>query len=155
MAAVALALAPSSVQAAGWRLAATSQTESPRTYAATFVDTATIRREGNVVSFRSLTVWEQDVSSADNSRSLTSADCRDHSFRDLGITYYKGPALVEQGKPEPRSIAGPGSARDRMIGAVCGTQVWLTGVVKDPYGWSRAAFGKLHAGGYWPLELGR
>jgi hypothetical protein len=142
--------------AAAWRLAATGHSSSPRDYySATFVDTATIRRKGAAVRFRSLVVWEENISSGDNSRMLTSADCRDHSFQDLQIAHYKGRQVIEPGKLGPRSSASPESARYLAIEAACGVRPWLSKVLRDPYDWSRSTFLKLHAGGYWPLEIGR
>ncbi|HEX8307592.1 MAG TPA: surface-adhesin E family protein [Allosphingosinicella sp.] len=156
LAAVALAMSPSPANASAWRLAATGHSSHPREYySATFVDTATIRRERDSVRFSSLSVWEENISSGDNSRLLTSADCRDHSFQHLEIAHYKGGAFVEKGLPAPRSKAVWESALYRAIDAACGARPWLTKVVKDPYRWSRSAFRKLHSGGHWPLDIGR
>lgn len=153
---LALAMSPWPAEAAAWRLAATGHSSQPREYfSATFVDTATIRRERDSVRFSSLVIWEQDISSGDNSRVLTLADCRDRSFQHLEVAHYKGSAFVEKGRLEPRGKAVWDSALHRAIDAACGARPWLTKVVKDPYGWSRSAFLKLHAGGYWPLDIGR
>jgi hypothetical protein len=156
LAATALALSPWPPEAATWRLAGTGHSSHPREYySATFVDTARIARKGDTVRFSSLVIWEENISSGDNSRLLTSADCRDHSFQHLEVAYYRGGAFVENGALEPRSKAVWESALYRAIDAACGVRPWLTKGVKDPYGWSRSAFRKLHAGGHWPLDIGR
>jgi hypothetical protein len=155
LAAASLGLSSWPAEGAAWRLAATGHLdEAGNSYAATFVDTATIEREGDVVRFRTFIVWEENISSADNSRSLTSADCRDRGFQDLQLAYYKGNRLVDGGTPNLRGTAVWESAFYRTIEAVCGRRAWLTKAVKDPYGWAKSAFGKLHTGGYWPLHIG-
>jgi hypothetical protein len=102
-----------------------------------------------------MVVWEDDISSGDNSRFLTSADCRDRSFQHFEVTHYRAGRFVEKGTVEPRSKAVWESALYRAIDAACGKRAWLTKVVDDPYSWSKSAFRKLHAGGYWPLDIGR
>jgi hypothetical protein len=156
VATVALTMAYSPSEAAIWRLAATGHSSDPRDhYSATFVDTATIRRDGDFVKFSTLVVWEENISTGDNSKLLSSADCRDRSYRHLEVAIYQGGRLVEQGRLEPSGKAVPESAFHRAIDAACGARPWLTRAVPDPYNWSKSAFRKLYAGGYWPLEIGR
>lgn len=156
MTAIMLASLPAAAQPSAWRLAATSHTTGPPDiYAATFVDTASIAREGDWVSYWSASVWEQARSSGDNSRSHTRANCRSHQYQDRHVSFYHGTILVERGVEHPASPAAPESAKYLEIDAACGVRPWLTRIVADPYAWSRSAFRTLRAGGYWPLEIGR
>ena len=154
MAVIALASSTSVAQPPVWRLAATSRVSTPSDYyAATFVDTASIRRTGDQVAYRSLSVWGAGISSGDNARREMAANCRDHGYRALHTSFYKGSAAVENGAAEPAGQAAPESARYVEIDAVCGTGRWLTRQIRDPYAWSGSAFQTLRRGGYWPLEL--
>jgi hypothetical protein len=156
IATVAMTIAPWPAEGAVWRLAATGHSSNPRDhYSATFVDTATIRRDGDLVTFSTLVVWEENISAGDNSKLLSSADCRDRSYRHLEVAIYDGGRFLEKGKLEPSGKSVPESAFYRAIDAACGARPWLTKAVKDPYEWSRSAFRKLYAGGYWPLEISR
>jgi hypothetical protein len=155
-AAIAVALLPAAARPPAWRLAATSHATDPADlYAANFVDTSSIRRKGDTVSYRSFTIWEQGFSSGDNARSWRSADCRSHHYRLGPISYYKGTVAVESGTLIPESSAGFETAIYREIDAVCGAMPWLTRKVADPYARSRSAFVSLRRGGHWPLRMGR
>jgi len=156
MAAFLLATLPAAAQASAWRLAATSHTPGPPDiYGAAFVDTASIARDGDRVGYWSVNVWEQGLTSGDNARYYTSADCRSHLYRNRQISFYNGAIFIENGQEPPESPAAPESAKYLEIDAACGVRPWLTRIVADPYAWSRSAFRTLRAGGYWPLEIER
>jgi hypothetical protein len=134
LALAALAL-PHAAQAESWRLAAYSAQAPQMAY---FVDVDSVRRNGNIVTFKQQTIYETTSPTRDFDRSMLTrqADCgamtsfmRDSSF------YVRGKYLDTEAGPSDPTVAKPGSVLLTMLTTVCGRGDYFSPVVSNPEIW--------------------
>lgn len=135
----ALAL-PQAAQAQNWRLAAYASDAPKMAY---FVDVDSVRRNGNIVTFKQQTIYETTSPTRDFDRSMLTrqADCtamtsfmRDSSF------YVRGTYLDTEAGPSEPTVAKPGSVLLTMLNTVCGRGDYFSPVVANPEIWVLGKF---------------
>jgi hypothetical protein len=133
---------PHAAQAQNWRLAAYSNQAPQMAY---FVDVDTVRRNGNIVTFKQQTIYETTSPTRDFDRSMLTrqADCaamtsfmRDSSF------YVRGTYLDTETGPSDPTLAKPGTVLNTMLTTVCGKGDYFSPVVSNPEIWVLEKFRK-------------
>ncbi|MDQ0250004.1 hypothetical protein J2W22_002068 [Sphingomonas kyeonggiensis] len=140
--ALAALVVPHTASAQNWRLAAYSNQAPQMAY---FVDVDSVRRNGNVVTFKQQTIYETTSPTRDFDRSMLTrqADCtamtsfmRDSSF------YVRGTYLDTEAGPSDPTLAKPGTVLLTMLNTVCGKGDYFSPVVANPEIWVLEKFRK-------------
>ncbi|MDG2534882.1 hypothetical protein P6144_14575 [Sphingomonas sp. HITSZ_GF] len=140
--ALAALVAPHTASAQSWRLAAYSNQAPQMAY---FVDVDSVRRNGNIVTFKQQTIYETTSPTRDFDRSMLTrqADCaamtsfmRDSSF------YVRGTYLDTEAGPSDPTVAKQGSVLLTMLTTVCGRGNYFSEVVANPEIWVLEKFRK-------------
>jgi hypothetical protein len=140
--ALAALVVPHTASAQTWRLAAYSNDQPQMAY---FVDVDSVRRNGNIVTFKQQTIYEAISATRDFDRSMLTrqADCsamtsfmRDSSF------YVRGRYLDTEAGPSDPTIAKPGTVLLTMLNTVCGRGNYFSEVVGNPEIWVLEKFRK-------------
>ncbi|MFS2112543.1 surface-adhesin E family protein [Sphingomonas sp. Sphisp140] len=140
--ALAALVVPHTASAQNWRLAAYSNQAPQMAY---FVDVDSVRRNGNVVTFKQQTIYETTSPTRDFDRSMLTrqADCaamtsfmRDSSF------YVRGTYLDTEAGPSDPTLAKPGTVLLTMLETVCGRGNYFSPVVTNPEIWVLEKFRK-------------
>jgi hypothetical protein len=140
--ALAALILPNTASAQTWRLAAYSNQAPQMAY---FVDVDSVRRNGNIVTFKQQTIYEATSPTRDFDRSMLTrqADCsamtsfmRDSSF------YIRGRYLDTEAGPSDATLAKPGTVLLTMLNTVCGRGDYFSPVVTDPESWVLDKFRK-------------
>lgn len=133
---------PHTASAQNWRLAAYSDQAPKMAY---FVDVDSVRRNGNVVTFKQQTIYETTSPTRDFDRSMLTrqADCtamtsfmRDSSF------YIRGTYLDTEAGPSDPTVAKPGTVLLTMLNTVCGRGDYFSPVIPSPERWVLEKFSK-------------
>jgi len=87
-----------------------------------FIDAASVRRDGETVRFWEMLHYRPDQRS-DHFVAQREANCRDHSFRNLSVTYYLGKtAAGSDGEGTERIKPQKGTVDDEIVQTACGTR---------------------------------
>ncbi|RYG28402.1 MAG: hypothetical protein EON93_18655 [Burkholderiales bacterium] len=127
-AAVALTL-PHAASAESWRLAAYS-TQAPKM--AYLVDIDSVRRNGDIVTFKQQTIYETTTATRDFDRSMLTREVncstKTSSMRDSSF-YVRGTYLDTEAGPSNSTLANPGSVLLTLLEAVCGRGNYYSEVI--------------------------
>ncbi|MDB5691731.1 MAG: hypothetical protein JWO81_794 [Alphaproteobacteria bacterium] len=137
-------LASGEADAAEWRLTTIMDTDKSIGYAVVAVDASTIQRSVPSVRFWEYTIWERPQFGHDSTKTLRSAQCDDHSYEELQVTYYSGQNVGRSGEPRPRAYAVPGTTLFHTIDVACGNAPFLTEGLDDPHEFAQRIFASLH-----------
>lgn len=125
-----------------WRLASNAGAKPNRSLF--YIDTASIRRDGDMIDFKSVTLYEGGTSSdRDYDRSLIQrhGNCATMSSQMIVAAFYAGDRLLESANASRQWLTHTqGSIIYGAMLAACGKRDYQTRQIDDPLGASRAFF---------------
>lgn len=134
-------VAASPAAAQDWRLV-TMSGDSPQRMA-WLLDAGSIRRDGNTLTVRTQTVFENTNTDRDFDRSvhLREADCTTISSTIVAISYYAGGKHLSSDEMRGNTVTHrPGTVMHAVVSAACGQRGYIGGPYSDPEAQMRARF---------------